>query len=207
MTDAVVHIVDDDAAARQSLAFLLSAAGMPVRVYESATAFLAAAATAQRGCLVTDLRMPDINGVELLQKLSAYGLQLPAIVVTGHGDVPMAVEAMKAGATDFIEKPFDDETILAAVRIACEQHQGGNSAAYRHEVLMRFKALTGRESQVVALLVKGHPNKVIAHELGISVRTVEVHRGNAMNKMEAGSLSELVRMSIAAEMAQAGRLS
>jgi two-component system response regulator FixJ len=194
----VVHIVDDDEAVRQSLAFMLSAAGLPVRVYDSASAFLASLQGVQGGCLITDVRMPDMTGIELLRKVRAKACSLPAIVITGHGDVPLAVEAMKAGASDFIEKPFDEETILSAVQGALErggdEGQGDGAA-----VVAKLATLSDRERQVLEGLVSGNPNKVIAHDLGISPRTVEVYRANLMAKMQAKSLSELIRMAILAQ--------
>jgi len=195
----VVHIVDDDDAVRQSLAFMLSAAGLPVRVYDSASAFLAGLAEIQGGCLITDVRMPDITGIELLRKMRAKACQIPAIVITGHGDVALAVEAMKAGAADFIEKPFDEEAILDAVKTALErggEGEDGDVAA----VNARIASLSERERQVLEGLVAGQPNKVIAAALGISPRTVEVYRANLMAKMHAKSLSELIRMAILAHV-------
>src|SRR6478735_5009982 len=190
----VVHIVDDDEAVRQSLAFLLSTAGIPVRVYESATSFLAALASLQSGCLITDVRMP---GIELLQRLRAKDIKLPVIVITGHGDIPLAVEAMKSGAVDFIEKPFAEEAILRAVRAAEER---GKKLGRRSEeetlVAARLASLSERERQVLDGLVAGNANKTIAHALGISPRTVEVYRANLMTKMQAKSLSELIRITL-----------
>jgi len=204
MTDNhVVHIVDDDEAVRQSLAFMLSSAGLAVRVYESASAFLAGLDTVQDGCLVTDIRMPDMTGIDLLRRIRAKSRSLPAIVITGHGDVPLAVEAMKAGAIDFIEKPFDEEAILNAVKTALERAEGapdGDLAA----IAARLQTLSERERQVLEGLVAGHPNKVIAATLGISPRTVEVYRANLMTKMEAKSLSELIRMAILAHVPAGG---
>ncbi len=197
----VVHIVDDDEAVRQSLAFMLSAAGLPVRVYESATAFLDHIADAQAGCLITDVRMPDMTGIELLRRLREKSWRSPAIVITGHGDVPLAVEAMKAGAVDFIEKPFEEATLLTAVRAAlkrCEAGKGGDGAA----VAARIAHLSERERQVLDGLIAGHPNKTIAHGLGISPRTVEIYRANLMAKMEAKSLSELIRMTLLAQISE-----
>lgn len=199
MPDRIVHIVDDDEAVRQSLAFLLGSAGLTVRVYESATAFLASLSAVRKGCIVTDVRMPDMSGIELLQQLRSKACNLPAIVITGHGDVPLAVEAMKAGAVDFIEKPFDQEAILNAVRSALNRdtsEHGGDGAA----VVARLATLSERERQVLEGLVAGHPNKTIAHDLGISPRTVEVYRANLMTKMAARSLSELIRMAIIAKV-------
>ena len=194
----VVHIVDDDEAVRQSLAFLLSTAGIPVRVYESATSFLAALPTLQPGCLVTDVRMPDMTGIELLQQLRDKDIKLPVIVITGHGDIPLAVEAMKSGAIDFIEKPFAEESILRAVRAAEDRAKKlGRRSEEETQVAVRLAALSERERQVLEGLVAGHANKTIAYELGISPRTVEVYRANVMTKMQARSLSELIRMTLA----------
>ncbi|MGH6736689.1 MAG: response regulator FixJ [Methyloceanibacter sp.] len=193
----VVHIVDDDEAVRQSLAFMLSAAGLAVRVYDSASAFLAGFPGVQDGCLITDVRMPDMTGIELLHKVRAKGGSLPAIVITGHGDVALAVEAMKAGAADFIEKPFDEETILSAVHGALERGADeGNGPA----IAARIATLSERERQVLEGLVSGNPNKIIAQDLGISPRTVEVYRANLMAKMQAKTLSKLIRMAIQAKL-------
>jgi two-component system response regulator FixJ len=202
----VVHIVDDDEAVRQSLAFLLSSAGLAVRLYDSATAFLAGLASVKGGCLITDMRMPDMTGLELLHALKARACGLPAIVITGHGDVALAVEAMKAGAVDFIEKPFDEEAILHAVQAALErgsEGEGGDAPA----IAARLASLSERERQVLEGLIAGHPNKTIAYDLGISPRTVEVYRANLMTKMEARSLSELIRMAILAKVAPTRRAS
>ena len=202
----VVHIVDDDEAVRQSLAFLLSLAGLAVRLYDSATAFLAGLASVKGGCLITDMRMPDMTGLELLHALKARACGLPAIVITGHGDVALAVEAMKAGAVDFIEKPFDEEAILHAVQAALErgsEGDGGDAPA----IAARLASLSERERQVLEGLIAGHPNKTIAYDLGISPRTVEVYRANLMTKMEARSLSELIRMAILAKVAPTRRAS
>ncbi len=198
----VVHIVDDDAAVRESLAFLLSSAGVAVLLYDSATAFLAGLPEIKGGCLITDMRMPGMTGLELLHVLKAKACALPAIVVTGHGDVPLAVEAMKAGAVDFIEKPFDQERILHAVQAALERGGDGREGP---AIAAKLASLSERERQVLEGLIAGHPNKIIAHELGISPRTVEVYRANLMTKMAARSLSELIRMAILADMASAGR--
>jgi two-component system response regulator FixJ len=202
----IIHIVDDDEAVRQSLAFLLGSAGLAVRLYDSATAFLADLPSVKGGCLVTDMRMPGMTGLELLHALKAKACTIPAIVITGHGDVPLAVEAMKAGAVDFIEKPFDQEAILTAVKAALERG-GGMENRQKTAVAAKLASLSERERQVLEGLIAGHPNKTIAHDLGISPRTVEVYRANLMTKMEAGSLSELVRMAILAEVAPARRAS
>jgi two-component system response regulator FixJ len=199
MTDnCVVHIVDDDDAVRQSLAFLLSSAGIAVRVYESPNAFLDSFDKEQCGCLVTDMRMPEMTGIELLHRLKERAPCLPAIVITGHGDVPLAVEAMKAGAVDFIEKPFDEEAIIAAVQAALKKGEEKDNAAAA--VAARIASLSERERQVLEGLVAGQPNKGIANALGISPRTVEVYRANLMAKMEAKSLPELIRMAILAQV-------
>lgn len=192
--DVVVHIVDDEESVRSSLAFLLGTAGFAVRTHQSATAFLEAAPAIKNGCLVTDLRMPDLDGVELLKRLNERGVMLPAIVVTGHGDVQMAVEAMKNGALDFIEKPFSDEVLISSIRRAVDQaatqiDQGQVEARTRE----RLATLSERELQVLRGVVQGKPNKVVAIDLGISPRTVEVYRANVMAKMQAKSLAELVR--------------
>jgi two-component system response regulator FixJ len=204
MPDRIVHIVDDDEAVRQSLAFLLGSAGLTVRLYDSASAFLAGLSAVKSGCLVTDMRMPDMTGIELLQQLRAKACRLPAIVITGHGDVPLAVEAMKAGAVDFIEKPFDQETILHAVQAALERSFEGEGRE-DPAVAARLATLSERERQVLEGLVAGHPNKTIAYDLGISPRTVEVYRANLMTKMGARSLSELIRMAIIAKVAPTRR--
>jgi two-component system response regulator FixJ len=193
--DVVVHIVDDEESVRASLAFLLDTAGFAVRTHASALAFLEIAADIKNGCLVTDLRMPDIDGVELLRRLNEGGNMLPAIVVTGHGDVQMAVEAMKNGALDFIEKPFSDDTILESIRRAVDKAatdlEADEVTARTRE---RLTTLSEREIQVLRGVVAGQPNKTIAFELGISPRTVEVYRAGLMAKMQAKSLAELVRM-------------
>ena len=202
MPDGVVHIVDDDEAVRQSLAFLLGSAGLTVRLYDSASAFLAGLSAVKNGCLVTDVRMPDMTGIELLQQLRAKACKLPAIVITGHGDVALAVEAMKAGAVDFIEKPFDETAILNAVQSALNRDSNaeGSDAGV---VAGKLATLSERERQVLEGLVAGHSNKTVAHDLGISPRTVEVYRANLMTKMGARSLSELIRMAIIAGVSPA----
>ncbi|MCG7391559.1 response regulator transcription factor FixJ [Microvirga sp. ACRRW] len=196
-SEAIVHVVDDDLAVRQSLSFLLASDGLPVRIHESASAFLDHVEVATGGCIVTDVRMPGIDGIEFLKRLKSRGFTLPVIVMTGHADVPLAVEAMKEGAIDFIEKPFDDDLFLAAVRAALKrQEKHAHQDAQTAEVRARVQALSERESQVLEGLVAGKANKVIAYDLGISPRTVEIYRANVMSKMQASSLSELVRMAL-----------
>ena len=191
-----VHLIDDDEDVRRALSFLLGTAGLAVRVYESAAAFLQQDHKAVRGCIVTDVRMPGIDGLELLRRLKASGSTLPVVVMTGHADVPLAVAAMKAGALDFIEKPFGDDTLLAAIQAAlARRDQAGAQAG---QVRERLNALTPREREVLDGLMAGHPNKTIAYDLGLSPRTVEVHRANVMTTMGASSLSELVRLTLQA---------
>jgi len=194
-----VFIVDDDADVRDSLRALLESAGFAVEDYDSATGFLAGMSPRDGACLVADIRMPDMDGLTLQEELVKRQADLPVIIVTGHGDVPLAVRAMKAGAIDFIEKPYDDELLLSSVRRAREQslnRQAKSSNAKEAET--RVATLTAREREVLEHLVGGQPNKVIAHELGISPRTVEIHRAHLMEKMQARSLSDLVRLALTA---------
>lgn len=196
----IVHVIDDDADVRQSLAFLLSTVGLAVRVYDSATAFLKNLAEIQDGCIVTDVRMPGMDGIELQRRLRSDGNPIPVIVITGHADIALAVDAMKAGAVDFIEKPFDDEVLIGAIRTALARRAGTRGRdAQAAETRARLKLLSERERQVLEGLVAGKPNKVIAHELDISARTVEIYRANVMTKMQADSLSALVRMALLAD--------
>ncbi|WP_324749418.1 response regulator FixJ [Sphingomonas sp. LY54] len=200
-TEPVVHVIDDDEAARHALGFLLDCAGIQARTYESAIAFLKAVPNMEHGCIVTDVRMPEMSGVELIGKLKALGVPDPVIVITGHADVPLAIQAMKAGVADFIEKPFSDETILESVRAAlARQQQRGLVETERDEIVARMATLSQREREVLDGLVEGHANKVIADDLAISARTVEVYRANVMTKMRARSLSELVRMATIARL-------
>lgn len=201
----LVHIIDDDQAVRDSLAFLLRTAGLASRLYPSARHFLDTLEDIGAGCIVTDVRMPDIDGLELLRLIKVRGCPLPVIVITGHGDVPLAVSAMKAGATDFIEKPFDDDLLLAAVRAALDrQERASRQDSLRADVQAKLAALSTREQQVLRGLVLGQPNKIIAFDLGISPRTVEIYRANVMTKMQAGSLSDLVRMALAVDLLEDG---
>ncbi|HVN00503.1 MAG TPA: response regulator FixJ [Caulobacteraceae bacterium] len=198
MPEPVAHVIDDDDDARDSLAFLLSTDDIPVETYSSAQAFLKVAHDVD-GVVVTDVRMPEMDGLELIRRLHAEGVRLPVVVMTGHGDVPLAVEAMKAGVLDFIEKPYDDEVMLGAVRAALAR-RGETQArdSERAEFLRRFDLLSPRERQVMEGLVAGKANKVIAFDLDISQRTVEIYRAHVMTKTQAHSLSELVRMAMVA---------
>ena len=197
MSDAVVYVIDDDDAARESLEFLLRSANFSVTAYDSGTAFLHALPQMTYGCIVTDVRMPGLSGIELLRRLKDYDFKLPVIVITGHGEVPIAVEAMKLGAVDFFEKPFDGDKMIAAVQSALSNcRKNADRDAERREVQDRLATLTPRERDVLKGLVAGNPNKVIAFDLGISPRTVEIYRANVMTKMKSGSLSELVRMAL-----------
>ena len=198
----LVHVIDDDPAVRDSLSFLLETASLQTRVYDSAIAFLEALPEVTSGCVVTDVRMPEMTGIELVRRLKAQGFTLPIIMITGHADVPLAVEAMKAGVADFIEKPFNDDILLAAIATALRSgEEGRRGAAEVAEITGRLTSLSGREREVLDGLVAGHANKVIAFDLGISPRTVEIYRANVMTKMKAASLSELVRMAMLAERA------
>ena len=198
---AVVHVIDDDESVRHALAFLLATSGMAVQVHESGTAFLETLDKLQGGCVLTDIRMPGIDGLELQRRLIERGIKLPVIVMTGHGDVPLAVEAMKAGALDFIEKPFDDNVLLTAIRSALDRYnEEGQRETEATQITAKLNALSARERQVLEGLVAGRPNKTIAYDLDISPRTVEIHRANVMTKMGAGSLSELVRMALLVDL-------
>ena len=193
--EAIVHIIDDDDAVRDSLAFLLTSSGIRAETHASATVFLERFAEVGIGCIVTDIRMPDISGIDLLREVKERDPALPVIVITGHGDVPLAVEAMKLGAADFLEKPFDDDALLAAIRSALDRERERAELGTRiAEFRSRFASLSTREREVLEGLVAGHPNKIIAYDLGISPRTVEVYRANVMTKMKASTLSHLVRM-------------
>ena len=196
-TRRVVDVIDDDEGLRESLAFLLRSAALEVRSFESAKAFLQALPDAAPSCVITDVRMPDISGIELLRRLKELKIGVPVIVITGHGDIALAVEAMKMGAADFFEKPFDDDLLLASVRAALRQQADQTKrGAERAEIEHRIATLSSREKDVLAGLIEGRANKQIAFELGISPRTVEIYRANVMNKTQANSLSELVRMAL-----------
>ncbi len=199
IADFTVHIVDDEEPVRKSLAFLLTMNGFAVRIHETAAAFAEFAPNARNAVLITDLRMPEMSGIDLVRRLAAMKLKVPSIVITGHGDIPMAVEAMKAGASDFIEKPFEDTVIIDAIRRAAIQLAGSvDDGETIVEIRDRVATLSERERQVLSAVVAGLPNKSIAYDLDISPRTVEVHRANVMTKMKAKSLPQLVRMAMSA---------
>jgi two-component system response regulator FixJ len=197
--EATIYVIDDDEAMRDSLDFLLSAAGFRVRLFESGAAFMASGPVAAPGCIVTDIRMPGMDGLELLKRVKAEKVAVPVVIMTGHGDVPLAVEAMKCGASDFVEKPFDDEGLIDAIRTAIS-HAGPalHDEAASRQAAARVAALSGRERQVMEGLVAGLSNKTIARDHGISPRTVEVYRANVMTKMRAANLSELVQLAMRA---------
>jgi two-component system, LuxR family, response regulator FixJ len=197
-TAEIVHIVDDDPAIRDSLGLLLEASGFDVRTYDSAKAFLVAP-RGLSGCVLMDVRMPEIDGLELQQRLNELGIHLPVIVMTGQGDVPLAVRAMKAGAVDFLEKPFDDTALLNAVRLALKESQRLQRLdAVAADAAKRLATLTPREHEVLDLLVSGLSNKAVANKLGASPRTIEVHRARVLEKLQVHSLPELVRLVMAA---------
>lgn len=194
----LLHVIDDDAGLRDALAFLLEVNGVNARFYESGDAFLAALPVEQ-GCLLTDVRMPGLTGLQLVRELKDRGVDLPVIVMTGHGDVPLAVEAMKAGVVDFIEKPFGDDVLLAAVKAAFERlNNDVEPDAARLAAEGRLAQLSPRERDVLAGVVEGKLNKVIAYELEISPRTVEIYRANLMSKTGARNVADLMRIALAA---------
>ena len=195
MSTELVHVIDDDEAMRDSLEFLLGAADFDVTLFESAQHFLDALPDVDIGCVVSDVRMPGIDGIELLKRLKANRRTFPVLIMTGHGDVPLAVEAMKLGAVDFLEKPFEDDRLIGMIDIALKQAESGaRSEAAVLDIAARVESLSPRERQVMEGLVAGHSNKQIARDYDISPRTIEVYRANVMTKMQAGSLSELVRL-------------
>jgi two-component system, LuxR family, response regulator FixJ len=202
MGHSLVHVVDDDPAMRDSVGFLLDTAGFAVALYQDGTSLLDTLAKPARGCVLTDIRMPDVDGLELLRRLRASGHTLPVVVMTGHGDVPLAVEAMKLGACDFIEKPFDDEALLQALRSALDRGRPVEAADPRlQEFIQRVGTLSQRERQVLDQLVAGGTSKEIGRALDISPRTVEIYRAKLMAKTQATGLQELVRWAVLAGLA------
>lgn len=194
-----VHVIDDDDAARDSLQFLLETAGLHAQTYETATAFLKNLPNPGSGCIITDVRMPGMTGIELLKTLKARAFPLPVIVITGHGDIPLAVDAMREGAADFLEKPYNDDALLQSIeRAVASMKPAAENDDAKAAILQRIAELSGREAEVMTGLVAGKSNKVIAIELDISPRTVEIYRANVMSKMGADSLPALVRMAITA---------
>lgn len=199
MSEPIVHLIDDDEAIRTSLSFVLEMHDLPARTYASAQEFLQVADTVEGGCIVTDVRMPEMSGLELVRRLKDRGVDLPVIVITGHGDVPLAVEAMRAGVIDFIEKPFDDEVLMKSIRLALDTRAESELQTQERKRFEEMLAtLSGREKDVLRGVIAGKMNKVIAFELGISPRTVEVYRANVMSKTQANGLSELVRIALLA---------
>ena len=198
ITKSTVFVVDDDQAMRNSLKWLIESVGMPVESFASADEFLAAYQLGRSGCLVLDVRMPGMSGLDLQEYLVEHNIQIPVVIITGHGDVPMAVRAMKSGAIDFIEKPFNDEVLLDAIRraIAHEEQQRSHYSE-NLRVQERLAHLTPREREVMEMVTEGRSNKEIASSLGVSAKTIEAHRARVMEKMQAGSLAELVRMALA----------
>ena len=196
-----VYVIDDDEAMRDSLDFMLGAADFQVTLFESAHNFLDTISNIDFGCVVSDVRMPGIDGIELLKRLKATRSAFPVVIMTGHGDVPLAVEAMKPGAVDFLEKPFEDERIIGMIDVAFRQAQSNaQGEAMTHDIASRIATLSPRERQVMDGLIAGLSNKLIARDYEISPRTIEVYRANVMTKMQAGSLSELVRLAIRASV-------
>jgi len=197
--EQVIYVIDDDDAVRQSLEFLLKTAGYTARSFESGKAFLEILPQLRSGCVITDVRMPEITGIDLLRRVKELDVDIPVIVITGHGDISLAVEAMKLGAVDFIEKPFDDDQLLAALRSTLSRDADkAERNAEMSEIHDKLALLSNRERQVLDGLVAGNANKTIAFDLGISPRTVEIYRANLMTKMAANSLSDLVRMAMMA---------
>ena len=201
----IVFVVDDDEGVRNSLRFLLKSVGLETRALTSASEFLEAYQPAQPGCLVLDVRMPGMSGLELQQQLNQRGAVIPVIFITGHGDIPMAVEAMQQGACDFLQKPFRDQDLIDRIQRALERDAHSRAAlAQRARIRERLESLTPREREVLALMARGKPNKVMAAELGVSQRTVEIHRARVMEKSGAASLAQLVRMVMDAERERSG---
>jgi two-component system response regulator FixJ len=203
--DRIVHVVEDDAAVRRSLDQLLGAAGFSPVLYESALGFLSVAQGLSSGCVLLDIRMPEMDGLELQARLNSLDFPLPIIVMTGQGDVQTAVRAMKAGARDFIEKPFDDERLLTAIDQALALSGPASRERETAKAINRTAALSPREREVLDGLMAGKPNKVIAYDLGISVRTVEVHRAHMLERLGTRNTAAAIRLAVMATLAAAGR--
>lgn len=194
-----VYLVDDDVAIRSSASFMLRSCGYTVKTFGSGVEFLEVVGELEAGCILLDVRMPEIDGLEVQQALRERGISYPVVVMTGHGDVSVAVQAMKSGAVDFIEKPFEKSVLLEAIEDGLARiRQSSSNLSRREQARARLSVLTPREQDVLQGLVRGHPNKTIAYDLGISPRTVEVHRANLMQKLEVASLSEALRIAFAA---------
>lgn len=192
-----VYVIDDDSAMRDSLEFLLDSAGYTVTLFDSASSFLDAVSGLDFGCVVSDVRMPGLDGIDLLKRLKNDNKQLPVVIMTGHGDIPLAVEAMKLGAIDFLEKPFEDERLLTTINSALSRAAAElKDETVAADIAARIATLSPRERQVLEGLVAGLSNKLIARDYNISPRTIEVYRANVMTKMQAGSISELVRLAM-----------
>lgn len=195
----LVHIVDDDEAIRHSIGFMLRKAGYAVETYTCGAAFLKAVSRETHGCALLDIRMPDMDGLEVQARLSGQGISLPIVMLTGHGDVTLAVRAIKAGAVEFLEKPFERTALLQAIDLALDKAaRAGREQVAAADAIVRLAALTPRERDVLDGMVLGRPNKLIAFDLGIATRTVEVHRANLMEKLSARSLSDVLRIAFAA---------
>ncbi len=204
MSDRIVHLVDDDEAIRRSAGFMLKTSGYKVSVYASGVDLLKEGKALPPGCILLDVRMPAMDGLQVQEELKKRGVDYPVIVMTGHGDVTVAVQAMKAGAVDFIEKPFEKAVLLSAIEEGFSRiEHAGRSRARAEEAQVRLQALTPREKDVLEGLVRGHPNKTIAYDLEISPRTVEIHRANLMSKLGVASLSEALRIAFAAGLDEA----
>lgn len=199
MSDPIVHLIDDDEPVRSALSFVLEMNELPARAYASGEEFLEIAGSLRNGCVVTDIRMPGMSGLDLIKRMKEHGIDLPVVVITGHGDVPLAVEAMRAGVIDFLEKPFDDEALLKSIRLALNARaQADQQTVERQRFEQMLLTLSAREREVLRGVIAGKMNKVIAYELGISKRTVEVYRANVMSKTQSHGLSELVRIALIA---------
>lgn len=199
MSEPRVHLIDDEDSVRNAMSFILGMADLPSRSYASALEFLDVAGSIREGCVVTDLRMPHMSGLELITRMKQLGLGLPVVMISGHGDIPIAVEAMRAGVVDFIEKPFKKDALLDAIRRALDSEASRAAAqSSRRRVEEMIATLSPRQTDVLRGVIAGKMNKTIANELGISIRTVEVHRAHVMSKTHAASLSELVRIAMSA---------